>query len=157
MKRILLSITAAMLLVTAFFLAGCQTSADQAHSKQMASLDISGHSQVEILRAMKAVFLANGYEHTTDLIFEKKGSFLNTALYGGWMSGAVWIRLKASVEARANGDYVIGCDAYRVIGRNDGVMEEEQKASYTERSECKKILDEIKTRLDSGIPESNPP
>lgn len=157
MKKFLPSLAAAMLLVTAIFLAGCQTTADHAHSGQMASLVISGHTEVEILRAMKAVFLADGYEHTSDLIFDKKGSAWDTAAYGGWFSGSVWIRLKATVDAAPNGDYVIGCDAYRVIGRNEGVMEEEHKATYSERSECKKILDEIKTRLASGSSETHQP
>jgi hypothetical protein len=139
-----------MLLVAALLLTGCQTDSDRTNSGQMASLEISGHSEVEILRVMKAVFLANGYEHMDGLTFDKKGSAWDTAAYGGWDSGGVWIRIKATVDSESDGKYVIGCDAYRVIGHDQGVMESEQKTPHSNRAECKRILDEIQARLASS-------
>lgn len=143
-------------LLAAIFLTGCRT-ADLAHSGQMASLEISGHSEVEILRVMKAVFLDEGYEHMGDLTWDKKGSMWDAAAYGGWSQSAVWLRLKATVDSTPDGGYAVGCDAYMVNDRNLGVMEEERKMSLAGRSECKKILDEIKTRLDSPMADSNQP
>jgi hypothetical protein len=142
-----------LLLLAAFLPAGCKTDPDTTNSGQMASLEITGHSEVEILRAMKDVFESNGYEHMDGLTFDKKGSLLDTAAFGGWNSGGVWIRLKASVDPAPDGNaesYVIGCDAYRVVGRNEGVMEEEKKTPHSNRAECQRILEKIKERLASG-------
>jgi hypothetical protein len=153
MKHISRLIAGSMLWLAVTFLAGCKTDPDHANSGQMASLEISGYSEVEILRAMKDVFESNGYEHMEGLTFDKKGSFMDTAAFGGWNSGGVWIRLKASVDPAPDGNagsYVIGCDAYRVVGRNEGVMEEEKKTKYSNRAECQRILDQIKERLASG-------
>jgi len=155
MKRIFHLVGGCLLLAVAFFLAGCRTpDTDTAHSGQMASLEISGHSEVEILRTLKDVFESNGYEHMEDLTFDKKGSAWDTVLYGGWDTDGVWIRLKASVDPGPNGDYVIGCDAYRVIGRNQAVLEQEQKTPHANRDECKRLLDEVQARLASGAPGS---
>jgi hypothetical protein len=156
MKQILHSVAGSFFLLAAIFLTGCRT-ADRANSGQMASLQISGRSEADILRSMKAVFLAEGYEHMGDLTWDKKGSAWDAAAYGGWSLGAVWVRLKATVDSTATDDYVIGCNAYMVNDRNQGVMEEERKMSLAGRSECKKILDEVKARLDSPVADSSQP
>jgi hypothetical protein len=156
MKSIFHLIAASLLLLAATFFTGCRT-ADRAQTGQLASLEISGHSEIEILRTMKAVFLDDGYEHIKDLTFDKKGSAWDTAAYGGWTS-AVWIRMKASVDpAPISGDYIIGCDAYTVNAHNQGEMEDERKNSYSKRSECEKILAEIKTRLDAHVSATDQP
>lgn len=148
MKRILSSIAAVALLFTALFFAGCKTT-DSANSGQLASVEITGHSEVEILRAMQAVFQAEGYEHMTGMIYDKKGSTWDAAAYGGWSLGAVYLRLKLTVDPIPTGGYVVGCDAYMVNGRSQGVLEEERKMYVSERSECKRLLDEINAKLDA--------
>jgi len=50
MKQIFRLIAGSLCLATALFLTGCQTDPDHTNSGQMASLEISGHSEVEILR-----------------------------------------------------------------------------------------------------------
>ncbi len=147
MKPILRFIAASVVLFAAFFLAGCKTT-DTADSGQLASLEISGHSEVEILRAMQAVFQDEGYEHMTGMVYDKKGSAWDAAAYGGWSLGAVYVRLKLTVDSTVTRSYIVGCDAYMVNGRNQGVLEEERKMYVSERSECKRILNEIQTRLD---------
>ena len=154
MKQMFRLITGPLLLTMALMLAGCHTpDPDRASTGQMASLEIPGHSEAEILRAVKDTLVDNGYEHMEGLTFDKRGSGMDTALYGGWDSGGVWIRLKLTVEpaASGNGNYVIGCDAYRVIAHNQGVMEEEKKTRHSNRDECDKMLQAIKARL-SGTP-----
>ena len=154
MKKILHLTVCSLLLMAAIFMAGCKT-ADQADTGQLASLQIDGHSEVDILRAMKAVFLADGYIHTHDLIFERKGSTWDSAAYSDIDMGTIWLRIKASVDPVATGGFVIGCDAYMVNAHNQGVMESEQKLSHTKRSECKTILGQSKARLDSGADNSD--
>ncbi|HEY4417492.1 MAG TPA: hypothetical protein VGO57_17505 [Verrucomicrobiae bacterium] len=149
MKRTLHLAFAALLCLLPI-LTGCKTT-DHAETGQLASLEISGRSEADILRAVKAVFIANGYKHTKDLTFEKRGSSWDTAAYGGW-SSAVWIRLKATVDPTPTGQYVIGCDAYTVDNHDQGVMEMEQKRAYAKRDECAKLLEQVKAKLDSPGP-----
>ena len=151
MRRIIQQVMVSLPLVAILVVVGCRTTnADLADADHMASLTISGRSEVDILRAMEAVFVANGYQHMVDLTFDKKGSAWETALYGGWSTDGVWIRLKASVDPGPSGTYIIGCDAFRVTGHNEGVMEEEKKTTHAYRDECKKILDEVQARLAQG-------
>ena len=49
------------LLAVAACLTGCQT-ADQADSGDMASVEISGHTETEIQQAAAKVFLSSGYQ-----------------------------------------------------------------------------------------------
>jgi hypothetical protein len=131
-------------------LTGCRTGSQGAPPKHLASRVVSGVSEADILRAMQVVFPAHGYQHVSDMNFDRKGSVMQTALYGGWSDDGVWIRLRASVDPQADGTYVIGCDAFRVTGHNQGVMEEEKPAAYGYRDECEKILKEVQARLASG-------
>ena len=153
MKQMFRLITGTLLFTVALVLTGCRTpDPDQTNSGQMASVEVAGHSEVEILRAVKATLVENGYEHMQDLVFDKRGSALDTAFFGGWDSGGVWIRLKLTVDPApsGNGNYVIGCDAYRVIAHNQGVMEEEKKTRHSNRAECARILQAIRSRLAAG-------
>ncbi len=137
-----------MLLAGAACLTGCQT-ADQADSGDMASVEISGHTEAEIRQATARAFLANGYQQADGQIFEKQGTRWDTAAYGGWSANAVWIKVKTSITSAGTGRYVLGSNAYMVVDRNQAAMEEEEKLSVSHRSECKKILDQVKARLDS--------
>jgi hypothetical protein len=127
---------------------GCQTT-DQADSGDMVSVEISGHTEVEIWQATAKAFLANGYQPAGSQAFEKQGSSWDTVAYSGWSSDAVWIKVKTSITATAPGRYILACNAYLVTDRNQATMEQEQKLSVSHRSECKKILDQAKAMLDS--------
>jgi len=130
-------------------LAGCAT-ADQAHTGQLASVEVGNHSYAEVREATIAVFLANGYEQGVGLVFEKKGSLAASAIYGGWSANAVWTRIKVAITTDAAGQYVVGCDAYLVKDRNEWILEEEQKNFVSKRSECERLLKLIKTRLETA-------
>jgi hypothetical protein len=143
-------------MATACLLGGCRTETDPSQSGHMASLEISGRSEGDILRTMKDIFANHGYQHVEDLNFDKRGSTWQTALYGGWAEGGVWIRMKASIDEEPSGSYLIGCDAFRVTDHSQGVMEEEKPAnSY--RKECQTILGEIQTRLATGTAGASQP
>jgi len=136
-------------------LAGCQT-ADQADSGDMASVEISGHTEAEIQQAMEKAFLMNGYQQADSQTFEKKGSSWDTAAYSGWSANAVWIKVKTSITETETGKYVLACNAFLVTDRHQATMEQEQKLSVAHRSECKKILDQAKARLDSPTATGTP-
>jgi len=151
------ALTIPVLLAAAVLLAGCRTGPPSAPDGHLASLVVSGCSEADILRAMQVVFPAHGYQHVSDMNFDKKGSVLQTALYGGWSDDGVWIRLRASVDPKPDGTFVMGCDAFRVTGHNQGVMEEEKPATYGYRDECRRILQEVQSRLASGSTPTAPP
>ncbi len=129
-------------------LTGCQT-ADQAHSGHMASVEIYGHTEAEIKMATAAAFMENGYYKIGDLIFEKKGSAWETANYGGWSSDSVWIKVRAEIITVDSSKYTLGCNVFAVEAHDEGVMQIERKFVFAKRSEIKKILDEVKTALET--------
>jgi hypothetical protein len=149
MRQIFQRISIVLLMTATLLLGGCRSDTESAPASHLASLEISGSSEADILRALKTVFEAHGYQHIADLAFDKKGSAWQTALYGGWNADGVWIRLKASLDLEPSGLYLLGCDAFRVTNHNQGVMEEE-KPTNAYREECRKILEEVRTRLASG-------
>ena len=135
------------------WLSGCSTT-DQADSGDMASVNISGHTDAEIQRAVAGAFLANGYQPADRVTFEKQGTGWDKAAYGGWSSNPVWIRVKIKITSTQAGQSVLACDAYAVVDRDEASMAEEKKLSVSYRSECKKILDEAKARLNA-LPAGN--
>ena len=137
-----------MLLAVAACLTGCQT-ADQADSGDMASVEISGHTEAEIQQATAKIFLSNGYQQADRRIFEKQGTGWDKMAYGGWSPNPVWIKMRINITSADTDKYILGCNAYLVTDRNEATLEEEKKLSVSHRSECKKILDQVKTRLDS--------
>lgn len=130
---------------------GCQT-ADQARSGHMASVDIYGHTTVEIQKAAATAFIENGYYKIGDLTFEKKGSAWETANYGGWSSDSVWVKVRAEIFTADAERYTLSCDAFAVEAHGEGVMQIERKFKFAKRSECKKILDEVKAALAQSPP-----
>jgi hypothetical protein len=139
---------ASLLVAGTASLTGCQT-ADQADTGGLASVTVPGHSEVEIQKATTAVFMANGYQQSAPLTFDKQGTRWDTASYGGWSEGPVWIRVRVYIAAPKADDCSLSCNAYAVTDRNEASMVHEQKLASSKRSECKKILDQIKVRLDS--------
>lgn len=127
-------------------LTGCKTT-DEAHSGNMASVEISGYSKAEILQAVADVFRAKGYTQMDDLTFEKPGSGWETANYGGWSSSRVWIRMRCHLVFIDIRQYALGCDAYVVEGHGEVGTESEQKFWVAKRTECKTLLDDVKAAL----------
>ena len=135
------------LLVGIACLGGCSTT-DQADSGEMASVTISGHTDAEIQRATAKVFLSNAYQQVDLRTFEKQGTGWDKMAYGGWSSNPVWIRMRINITSAGAGQSILAGDAYAVVDRNEATMEEEKKLSVSYRSECKKILDQAKARLE---------
>ncbi len=82
-------------------------------------------------------------------MFEKQGSTWDTANYGGWTDGQVWIKVRAEIIFVETDQFKLGCDAYAVQGHGDIASEMEHKYVFAKKSECKKILDEAKAALDA--------
>ena len=131
----------ALLIVT-----GCRTT-DAAHSGDMASVMITGHTEAEIRQAVAAVFLAHGFETDSDLVFDRKAAAMETAAYGGWSTNPVWLRMRVVLISPEEGRFILGCNAFLVKDRNRGLLEDEQSYTFQKRDECKDLLDQVKARL----------
>jgi len=128
-------------------LTGCHT-ADEARSGQMASVVISGHTPAEIQTATATAFRENGYRQIGELIFEKQGSGWESMNYGGWSSETVWIKVRAKIITVDSVNYTLSCDAFAVEAHSEGIMQIERKFKFAKRSECKKILNQVKAALN---------
>ena len=137
-----------MLLVVVACLTGCRTT-DPADSGEMASVAISARTEAEIQQAAAKVFLVNEYQQINPTTYEKQGTVWDKMAYGGWSSNPVWIRMKINITSSGEGQFTLACEVYAVVDRNEASMEEEKPLSVSYRSECKKILDQVKARLDS--------
>jgi hypothetical protein len=137
-------------------LAGCK-SPDEADTGQMASVTITGHTEAEIVRATMATFIEDGYTKTDGLVFEKKGSTWESFNYGGWSGEKVWTRVKVMITTLEPDGFILGCDAFAVQDHGSVSMEDEHKFLFDKRSDCKKILDQVKAALDKPAtpPKSN--
>lgn len=149
MNKFIQKVACGWVALALLIVAGCRT-ADEAHSGDMASVAISGHTEAEIRQATAAVFLANGFETSGDLVFEKKASGMETAAYGGWSTNPIWLRIRMMLFSPEQGRYILGGNAFLVKDRNKGLLEDEQRYTFQKRDECKALLDQIKARLAAG-------
>jgi hypothetical protein len=138
-----------LLLAGATGLTGCQT-ADQADSGDMASVEISGHTDAEILQAAARAFLANGYQQVDSLTFEKQGTHWDKLAYGGWSSNPVWIRMRLTIISPEVGQTTLGGNVFAIVDHGEASMEQENKLYKAYGAECKKILDQAKASLDAS-------
>lgn len=148
MKSIISALLLLGMVTGTCLLTGCQTRSANP-TRHLASITLQGYSEANILRAVQKVFARHGYIHVSDLNFDKKGSFYQTLLYGGWGQDGVWIRMKANLDPNPDGGYILGCDVFRVTEHDNGVMEEEHPAGSGYRPECIGILNEIQAVLQS--------
>jgi hypothetical protein len=148
MKQNIIRFVGGFLLAGVVCVTGCHTT-DQADTGELASVIITGHTEMEIQKATARVFLANGYSQADPLTFEKQGTAWDKAAYGGWTENPVGIKVRVHINPQDDGVCFLGCNAFLVTDPHEAAMEEEQKLSYSRRSECEKILAQIKARLDA--------
>ncbi|HEY5913251.1 MAG TPA: hypothetical protein VJA21_21880 [Verrucomicrobiae bacterium] len=144
-----------LLLLLVLLEAGCKSSSEsagEAHSSRLASVVIKGHSAAEVTLAAQQVFIENGYEKgpvkTGGLVFEKRGSGMNTLVYGDWSGKPVWFRVKVYLrQVGAPNTVLFDCDAFRVLERGDPHFEEEHKLTKLHRGTYQELLDKVSHRL----------
>jgi hypothetical protein len=116
-----------------------------------ASVTITNRSVAEIRDAALATFTADGYstvsEGATHLVFEKKGSGMTQFLYGDFVGGAVWIRVRTEIMKLSASTDRLQCEAFRVEDYGDRLMEREHAISKSRSSTYQKLLDKVKQRL----------
>ena len=87
------------------------------------------------------------------MIFDKQATTTQNVVRGGWQTG-LWDRVQTRLARRgANDDFVLSADAYRVISKDDAVLEEERKMGFAVQAKYQKLLEKVKTLLDP-LPEA---
>jgi hypothetical protein len=141
----------AVLVVSA---AGCKSTPKPAHDR-LASVLTECRGPDEIHLVTLAVFREAGWDPLTpagdQMVFERKGGAWNTAVYGDWIGGPVWLRAKVDLRPLDVRRFTLGCDVYRVIDRGDKFFEQEKKVKYG-GEEVQKLLEEIIARLANSPP-----
>ena len=117
----------------------------------MASVMIENRSRDEITTATKDVFREHSYQTVRDgsdeYIFEKKGTSMNTLVYGDLSGEPVWVRVKLALHEQNPGKTLVECDAYIIRGHGNKFFEEEQKLPKFQHGPYQELLDQIKMRL----------
>jgi len=139
-----------VLLCVGLLLTGCQSPAGGGNG--FAAVKISGHTPKEILTATVAVFRADGYRDIAPspdaMVFEKQGTGMNQAAYGGWTDAKpVTVRVRAGVETLPAGGHRLWCQAYMVGDAGNPLFEEEHKLTSMRAGSYQKLLDEVAERL----------
>jgi hypothetical protein len=112
----------------------------------VAAVVVTNASPKEIQEATEKVFKTNGFdpapEDNNDLVFQRKGSFMNGLFYGDWYQGGVWVRIKVFLSELDPTRTMVDCDVYMVQDPDDPLFQEERKVK-ADKNECQRLLDQI--------------
>lgn len=138
--------------LAALLLSGCSTPPKGAGAGKYAAVELHGFSRASIDLATEQVMEEAGYKldrRTPDgMIFDKQATTTQNLVWGGWQTG-LWDRVQTKLSRRGEGDdFVLSADAYRVISKDDAVMEEERKMGSTVQSKYQKLLEKVRTLLE---------
>lgn len=139
-----------VVLLAALAVAGCQSSGG---SGGHASVRITGHELDGIRQAVKDVFTQAGYGLTSSqpesMTFQRLGTLGDAVLYGGWGDDNVATRVRVRFESLDTKDWNLAATVYSVRDAGDRVMEEESRKLVVNRGPYKKMLKDVKARLDA--------
>ena len=144
-------ILTALALATAL-LSGCSTPPKGEGAGKYAAVELHGFSRASIDLATEQVMEEAGYKldrRTPDgMIFDKQATTTQNLVWGGWQTG-LWDRIQTKLSRRGEGDdFVLSADAYRVISKDDAVMEEERKMGFAVQAKYQKLLEKVRTLLE---------
>ena len=141
-------------LLCAIALCGCE-STNATGGKSLASIEVQGHTPLEIARAVSETFKRDGFQaiplpRNDDLRmqFEKQGSTGSSVLYSDWSFKPIWYRARVQLLKTEEDTYVVTCNAFRVNERGDPHFEEEHKV--LQKGHYQDLLDKAKAKLSAG-------
>jgi hypothetical protein len=133
---------------------GCKTAKTGPGADSLASIDIQGHTPLEIARAVSETFKGAGYEAipvppSDDLRmqFEKKGGTGSALLYSDWSFQPIWYRARIKLIRTGADTVVVTCNAFRVNERGSAHFEEEHKVSGMSKGTYQDLLDQAKAKV----------
>jgi hypothetical protein len=131
--------------------AGCR-SHPASPSSRLASVVITNQPAVLVEAETETVFKQHGYQasrsKTSQLVFEKEGTRMDTLVYGDWSPKKVWVRVNVYVHDLTSIQQVLlECDAFMVAEHGDTHFEEEHKLTSVHRGRFQDLLNEVSQRL----------
>ena len=134
------------------FLTGCQSSKAPG-SSSTAAVVISGGNPRAIRDATLKVFEENDYtmlrSDETELVFEREGTKWDTAMYGTWGGGKLWMKVEVKIQPQEAGQ-LLRCDVFAVRNHGDAFFSETLKIRPINAGPYKKMLEEVKSRVGKG-------
>lgn len=123
-------------------------------ANSLASIEVQGHTALEIARAVSSTFKAAGYEAISQpqndelrMQFEKPASTGASILYSDWSFKEIWTRLRIKFIKTDERSYVVTCNAFRVNERGSAHFEEEHRLTGMSRGPYQELLDQAKAKL----------
>ncbi len=116
-----------------------------------ASVRIAGHSEAEIRQTAATVFREQGYtpDYSTpaEIVFDRPGSRLDAAKWGGLAGGGVTMRVKVRLRPQPDGSHLLIADAYAVQNASDPFFQTESRNVILNRRPYQRLLNEVAARL----------
>lgn len=141
---------ALLVLLSLAALVGCASSGG---SGGHASVRITGHQLEEIRAVAKSVFTQAGYALTGNqpesMTFQRLGTVGDAVLYGGWGGDEVATRVRVRFESIEVTDWRLVATVFTIRDAGDRLMEEESRKLVLNRHPYKKLLNDIKTRIEA--------
>jgi hypothetical protein len=135
--------------VTAVLLAGCASTNVNTRDEPLVTVEFKGKATEEVGMVVLDVFKRSGFElrkaDKGQLEFLRRGGIGDDAIYGGWVSGDVWERVRIHIVAVAELEQRMNLSAQKVRSPGDHVFEESYRIRKAKRYE--KELTEIQARL----------
>jgi hypothetical protein len=139
-----------------FLVTGCKSTKPKTGpgADSLASIEVQGHTALEVARAVSETFKAAGYEaiplpQNDDLRmqFEKPAGTGASILYSDWSFKPIWYRVRIKLIKTGAGLYVVTCNVWRVNERGDPHFEEEHKLSGMKGGPFQELLEQAKAKL----------
>jgi len=133
-------------------LTGCQSSKAPG-SSSLAAVMIYESNVSAIREATLAVFNQNEYTRLpsdrTDFVFEREGTKWDSAMYGSFGDGSLWIRVEVKIEPYGNA-HLLRCDAFAVSNHGDAFFSEKHRIRSLRGGDYKKLLVEVRNKVIMG-------
>ena len=142
------------LLLSCVAVAGCH-STPEAQEGILSSVVLRGNTPGQIAQVTTEVFRKHDYEVSeaglNRLMFEKKGSAMNSLAYGSWFPDEpVWVRVRASIVPTGEQTFRLQCSGWLVKDRG-GATEEEIKIRHMHHRPYDELLGEVAARLGGNV------
>lgn len=138
-----------MLVTAAICLGGCASTNSNPRNEPLATVEFNGKTTEQVGSVVLDVFKKSGFElkraDKGQLEFLRRSGKMDDAIYGGWVSGAVWERVRIRIVAVTELDQRMEVTAHKVRSPGDQVFEEAYRIGKAKRYEQE--LAAIKERL----------
>jgi len=130
---------------------GCSSPPKGTGSGKYAAVEINGFSRLAVEMATEQVFLKEGFKMASktpeSMIFERPGSTGQNVVWGGWQTG-LWDRVVVKLTRLGEAEqFLLSADAFRVVSKDDSILEEERKMGFAVQTTYQKLLEKVKTLL----------